>query len=84
MKVNRLSAFFNFTKAPASGDPEASLTTPWTLPVFCAHSELQATAKTANTNAMGPMWRGIISPPLILGRSDEPLWQALRFNAEAT
>jgi hypothetical protein len=39
MNVNRFWSFFNFTKAPATGFPEASLTTPCTLPPSAASTD---------------------------------------------
>src|SRR5262245_40870272 len=36
MKVKRFASFFNFTKAPVTGFPDASFTTPVTMPLLCA------------------------------------------------
>src|SRR5262245_20987420 len=51
MKVSRFWSFFNLTKAPATGCPDASLTTPVTVPLFCA----EATDATPNSAAPAAM-----------------------------
>src|SRR5262249_35535802 len=47
MKVRRFSSFFSFTKAPATGCPDASLMTPVTVPLFCADAPDEAAINTA-------------------------------------
>src|SRR5262249_30084755 len=54
-KVRRLSSFFNLTKAPLTGAPDAFLITPCTPVVFCAHNTwMQTTTAAKNTATFKP------------------------------
>src|SRR3990172_6143108 len=50
INVRRFSAFFSFTKAPESSSPEALLTTPCTLPLFCATTGWTSNAASTATH----------------------------------
>src|SRR5712691_5369946 len=77
MKVNRFWSFFNFTKAPVTGRPDASFTTPVTVPLFCADATDETAISTApvaiptarlRETFLSDIWLLLVAHTMILGK----------------
>src|SRR6266481_858342 len=68
MKFRRFLSFFKYTKAPATGFPLASLTTPVTVPLSAAQTECAPIIRTPvaipATSLLSVFLKDIWSPPL--------------------
>src|SRR5215475_7371779 len=69
MKVKRRSSFFNLTKAPVTGWPDASLTTPWMAPRSCAAATdcaaISANPATIPSRMLPVLFTSVIAPSLV-------------------